>query len=90
MRHLTTSSRVTPLLAGLLLLLAGPGLAWGQEEIAAGEAFTVTGLVQDADDGTPLQYTVVGIPELGTWAQLWRPSTITVARKRLSRCTKTP
>ena len=38
----------------------------GQE--TAGEPFTITGIVQDASDNTPLQYAVVGIPELEAWA----------------------
>jgi hypothetical protein len=36
--------------------------------IEAQETFSVPGTVVDADDGTPLQYAVVGVPELGAWS----------------------
>ena len=56
-------------LAGLSLLLIGPPPALSQEEAAASpDAFTVPGKVADAETGDPIQYAVVGIPELATWS----------------------
>ena len=45
------------LLAGAALLLAGATSVVAQE-------FQMTGVVSSATQGTPLQYAVVGIPEL--------------------------
>ena len=46
------------------VLLAFPLPAQGQ----VSGPFTISGVVTDAEDGTPLQYAVLGIPELGSWA----------------------
>jgi hypothetical protein len=55
------------LLLGVGLLLAGPGQVRSQEPVASQDAFTVPGTVSDAQTGDPLQYAVVGFPELGAW-----------------------
>jgi len=49
-------------------LMVGPAPILAQESASSSDAFTVPGKVTDADDGTPLQYAVVGIPELGAWS----------------------
>ncbi len=55
-------------LFALSCLLLNPSLALGQDPVAIAGAFTITGTIRDADDDTPLQYAVVGVPELGSWA----------------------
>jgi hypothetical protein len=56
-------------LSGLTLLLTGPRPASSQEEqVASPDAFTVPGKVTEADSGEPIQYAVVGIPELASWS----------------------
>jgi len=55
-------------LLALLGLLVGPGTLFSQDTESVLATFPVPGTVIDADDGTPLQYAVVGIPELGAWA----------------------
>lgn len=53
--------------AAAAVLLGGPVALGAQDAPAATDAFTVTGSVVDSEDRTPLQYAVVGIPELGSW-----------------------
>ena len=52
----------------LVFTLALPLSLSAQDPGQTGEAFTISGVVRDAADNTLLQYTVVGIPELGAWA----------------------
>jgi len=53
--------------AATMVLLICPMALGAQDAPAAAPAFTVTGTVLDAEDKSPLQYTVIGIPELGAW-----------------------
>jgi hypothetical protein len=53
---------------GFGLLLAVPGHIRSQEPVASPDAFAVPGTVSDAETGDPLQYAVVGFPELGAWS----------------------
>ncbi|MGW8266637.1 MAG: MSCRAMM family protein [Longimicrobiales bacterium] len=55
-------------LACLGLLLAGPIHILAQEGETLQEGFTVPGTVTDAESGTPLEYAVIGIPELRSWS----------------------
>ena len=68
LRSLKQSLWVGPVLSALLGLMAVPTLLFSQAPETDQEAFAVPGRVLDAEDGTPLQYAVVGIPELGSWA----------------------
>jgi hypothetical protein len=56
------------LLLGFGILLAVPGHLRSQEPVASPDAFTVPGTVSEAETGDPLQYAVVGFPELGAWS----------------------
>jgi len=56
------------LLAGLGLVTAGSLPALGQEQEPSPGGFTVPGTVTDAESGTPLEYAVIGIPELRSWS----------------------
>jgi hypothetical protein len=67
-RFTEQSSRVGPILLALVVLMAYPTILISQAPETSQEAFAVPGRVVDADDGTPLQYAVVGIPELGSWS----------------------
>ena len=53
--------------AAAVALLAGPVALGAQDAPPSATAFAVTGAVLDTEDRTPLQYAVVGIPELGSW-----------------------
>jgi hypothetical protein len=56
---------------GLLALIGlwlSPAPLLCQVDEPTTEPFPITGTVKDAEDGTPLQYAIVGVPELGSWA----------------------
>lgn len=43
-------------------------LCWPSASLTAQDAFSISGVVHDETTGEPLQYAVVGSPELGAWA----------------------
>jgi len=53
--------------SGLAVVVAAFALALAQAAPAAAQAFQMTGNIVSATDGSPLQYAVVGIPELSEW-----------------------
>ena len=53
--------------SGLALVVTALALALTQAAPATAQAFQMTGSIVSATDGSPLQYAVVGIPELSEW-----------------------
>jgi hypothetical protein len=62
----TRSSRFWAAVAAAALL-GGPIALAAQDAAVASTSFTVTGSIRDTEDKTPLQYAVIGIPEMGSW-----------------------